>query len=152
MNAAPAAQCPPIAGRQWAVLGMGETGVSCARFLAARGARVRCIDAAPEPPARARLAAELPQLEWASGPLAPTALNGVDAIVASPGVALEQPALQAATARGVPLVGDIQLFAGATRKPVLGITGSNGKSTVTTLVWRILEADGRNVQIGRAHV
>ena len=148
MNTVHGPTLPPIAGRRWAVLGMGETGVSCARFLAARGARVRCVDNAPEPPARSRLATELPQLDWACGPLGQSALVDVDAIVASPGVALEQPALQAASAGGIPLLGDIQLFAGATRKPVLGVTGSNGKSTVTTLVWRILEAAGHSVRAG----
>ena len=139
---------PSIDGQRWAVLGMGETGVSCARFLAARGALVRCLDTAPEPPAKARLAAELPALEWMSGPLVPAALADVDAIVVSPGVVLEQPALQAMRAHEVPVLGDIQLFAGATRRPVIGITGSNGKSTVTTLVWRILEAAGRSVRAG----
>lgn len=148
MNPASAARLPPIEGRRWAVLGMGETGVSCARFLAARGARVRCIDAATEPPARARLAAELPMLEWLCGPLQRSALAGVEAMVASPGVALEQAALQEARGAGVPLLGDIQLFVGATRQPVIGITGSNGKSTVTTLVWQILEAAGRSVRAG----
>ena len=148
MSAAPAAALPPIAGRRWAVLGMGATGVSCARYLAARGARVRCVDNAAQPPARARLAAELPELDWVCGPLEQSALAGMDAIVASPGVTLEQPALQAATAGGIPLLGDIQLFAQATCKPVIGITGSNGKSTVTTLVWRILEAAGRTVRAG----
>jgi UDP-N-acetylmuramoylalanine--D-glutamate ligase len=76
------------------------------------------------------------------------AFAGVDAVVVSPGVGLDAPALVDAAARGLPLLGDIELFARAATRPVLGITGSNGKSTVTTLVGQMLTRAGRTAAVG----
>lgn len=125
-------------GRRVLVLGAGLTGLSAARWLARRGARVRVADSRPEPPMRERIAAEVPQAEILGGGFDGEHFREVDLMVISPGVPRTEPPVQAALARGVPLVGDVELFARAlaekrSRAKVLAITGSNGKSTVTAL-------------------
>ena len=120
------------------VLGLGDTGLSCVRWLAGRGARVRAADSREAPPALGALRAELPAVRVELGAFDEALLAGVDAVVASPGVALREPVLRAAVARGLEVVGDVEIFArevarAAPGARVLGITGTNGKSTVTAL-------------------
>lgn len=148
MDAARAAARRPaaIAGERWAVLGLGATGLSCARFLAARGARVAVFDTRPAPPNLA--AARALGLEVHCGGLDAHSFDDYPHLAVSPGVPLAEPALRAARARGADVVGDIEIFAWHARAPIAAVTGSNGKSTVTTLVWRILEAAGRRVRAG----
>ncbi|MFZ5555892.1 MAG: UDP-N-acetylmuramoyl-L-alanine--D-glutamate ligase [Pseudomonadota bacterium] len=125
-------------GRRVLVLGAGLTGLSAARWLSRRGARVRVVDSKPAPPMAARIAAEVPGADVRGGGFAADAFREIDLMVISPGVPRSEPAVRAAQARGVPLVGDVELFAqalaqrGSTAK-VLAVTGSNGKSTVTAL-------------------
>jgi UDP-N-acetylmuramoylalanine--D-glutamate ligase len=119
------------------VLGLGETGLSCVRWLARHGARVAAADTRAAPPALGALRAEHPQLRVALGPFHEDLLAGVDTVAASPGLALREPVLRAAAARGIEVVGDIEIFARALAgRPgvrVVGVTGTNGKSTVTAL-------------------
>ena len=75
-------------------------------------------------------------------------LEGASQVLMSPGVSLEEPIARAARARGIEVLGDVELFARAVRAPVIGITGTNGKSTVTTLVARMAAAAGRQVLAG----
>jgi UDP-N-acetylmuramoylalanine--D-glutamate ligase len=75
-------------------------------------------------------------------------LEGADCVVASPGVSLEEPFFVEARHRGIEIVGDIELFARAADAPVVGITGTNGKSTVTTLVGRMAARAGLRVRVG----
>jgi len=133
-----------LAGRDAVVLGLGLTGFSLARHLAANGARVRVADTRAKPPFAAKLAALLPQIPVATGPLNGVSLAGADLIAISPGVAKDQPAIAAAVARGAELVGDIELFARALPggQKVLAITGSNGKTTVTALTGALCRAAG----------
>lgn len=139
---------PPtaLADQDWAVLGLGATGMSCARFLAARGARVAVFDTRPAPPALP--AARALGVEIRCGAIAERDLDAYSHVAVSPGIASDTPALRAARARGAEVVGDIEIFAWHARAPIVAITGSNGKSTVTTLVWRMLEASGRCVRAG----
>jgi len=147
MNAAPVARRPAaIAGERWAVLGLGATGLSCARFLAARGARVAAFDTRARPPNLD--AARTLGVEVHCGDLDARSLDGYSHVAVSPGVPLAEPALVAARARGADVVGDLEIFAWHARAPIAAVTGSNGKSTVTTLVWQILEAGGRRVRAG----
>ena len=139
---------PAYAQQRWGVFGMGVTGVSLARHLIAGGARVRCVDTRAEPAGRHSLAALNDHIDWRCGELDAAVLLDCDSIAVSPGVPLDHPALRAAAQRHIPLVGDIELFARRARAPSVGITGSNGKSTVTTLVWQILEAAGFAVRAG----
>src|SRR5260221_9019982 len=120
------------------VLGWGDGGLSCVRWLARRGARVRGADTREAPPALGGVRSEFPAVRVELGAFDEALLAGVDTIAASPGIALREPLLQAAVARGVEVVGDVEIFArevgaAAPGARVLGITGTNGKSTVTAL-------------------
>ncbi len=137
-----------FAGQRWAVFGLGATGLSLARYLAPRVAKLLCLDTRADPPARAAVMAMSTSIECRCGTLPAASLAGFANVAVSPGVPLDHPALLAAVAAGAVLVGDVELFRQAAGAPVLGITGSNGKSTVTTLVWRMLEAAGSTVQAG----
>ncbi len=130
------------------VVGLGATGLSVARHLAGRGETFAITDTRDAPAGLARLA-EIPgpETRWA-GPLAALDPGLWRRIVISPGVPLTLPALERAAAAGTEIVGDIELFARCVRQPVLGITGSNGKSTVTALSGALLEAQGRRVAVG----
>lgn len=134
------------------VLGLGDTGMACVRWLLAQGARVSVADTRAEPPHAATLRQECPTVPLHSGELTDVLLQGAALIVASPGVPLSTPALQAALARGQEVVGDVELFARTVqswpRPPrVVAITGSNGKTTVTTLVGEIAQAAGLQPQV-----
>ena len=131
-------------GRDAVVLGLGLTGYSLARHLAANGASVRVADTREKPPFAAKLAAALPRVKVAAGPIGSATLAGADLIAISPGVPKRQPAIEAAVARGVELVGDVELFARAlpTGQKVIAITGSNGKTTVTALTGTLCRAAG----------
>jgi len=120
------------------VLGLGDTGLSCVRWLAARGAKVRAADTREAPPALGAVREGFPGVEVRLGAFDEALLADVDTVAASPGVALREPVLRAAAARGIEVVGDVEIFArafGATAPGarLLGITGTNGKSTVTAL-------------------
>jgi UDP-N-acetylmuramoylalanine--D-glutamate ligase len=124
-------------GKDILVLGLGDTGLSSVRWLARRGARLRAADTRAAPPALRAVRDEYPEVRVALGAFDAALLEGVDAVVASPGVALREPVLGAAVARGIAVVGDVEIFAREVRRSrkarVLGVTGTNGKSTVTAL-------------------
>ncbi len=130
------------------VLGMGGTGVSCARFLAARGGRAIFADTRRMPPGMAAIRAAMPAAAiLPDGPplLVPA---GVQRILVSPGVDLRLPVLADARQRGVPVLSDIDLFAAEVQTPITAITGSNGKSTVTSMVGSMLTAAGMRAAVG----
>jgi UDP-N-acetylmuramoylalanine--D-glutamate ligase len=133
-------------GKTVLVLGLGDTGLSCVRWLEKHGAKVRAADTREAPPALGTLQAEYPHVEVARGAFTPALLAGVDAVVASPGVALREPVLAAALQGGIEVVGDIEIFgrelASRERTRVLGVTGTNGKSTVTALAGEMARAAG----------
>ncbi len=133
---------------QSVIVGLGRTGVSCARHLAARGHRLVVTDTRAEPPGLAELRRVVPEAATALGGFDPAVLDGADQIVVSPGVSLAEPFLQQAAARGLDLVGDIELFAREAGGRVIGITGTNGKSTVTTLVGEFARAAGIEARVG----
>lgn len=126
------------------VLGLGDTGLSAVRWLCAQGAHVCVADTRDNPPGREVLLAEFPQVSLMSGAFQVTSFSNQDLIVASPGVPLAEPEIQAAIARGVAVVGDVELFAQYRDQnvKVIAITGANGKTTVTTLVGEICKAAG----------
>lgn len=135
-------------GSRVLVVGCGATGASAARFAAAAGAAVRVVDSRPNPPAAEPLARELPDAEIRTGALDPAALADIDHVVVSPGVDLREPLIAAARAAGHEIVGDIEWFARVAAAPVIAITGSNGKSTVTAWVGEIAATAGRRVAVG----
>ncbi|MBI3772963.1 MAG: UDP-N-acetylmuramoyl-L-alanine--D-glutamate ligase [Gammaproteobacteria bacterium] len=130
------------------IIGLGKTGLSCARYLTAQGYDITVVDSRKEPPGLEVLKTELPHIPVILGSFEPAVLAKAELLVISPGVPLNQPAIAEAVARGVPVVGDIELFAQTATAPVVAITGSNGKSTVTTLVYEMARQAGRNVRAG----
>src|SRR5690242_2562441 len=130
------------------IVGLGRTGLSCARYLHARGWRLAVTDTRQKPPEMARLAELDAGIPVSVGGLDTGLLEGADCVVASPGVSLAEPFFVEARRRGLEIVGDVELFARAADAPVVGITGTNGKSTVTTLVGRMAERAGLRVRVG----
>jgi UDP-N-acetylmuramoylalanine--D-glutamate ligase len=130
------------------VVGLGVTGLSVARYLLAQGVRVAITDSRENPPGLDQLQAEYPDLGVFLGGFDDAVFEQADLLVLSPGVPLATPQVRAAVARGVIVVGDVELFARAAKAPVVAITGSNGKSTVTTLVGEMARAAGRKVAVG----
>ena len=137
-----------LTGKAVLIVGCGATGASAARFGAAAGAAVRVVDSRVSPPAAARLAVELPEIELITGDLPVAALAGMDEIMVSPGVDLREPLIAAARDAGYDVVGDIEWFARCAKAPVVAITGSNGKSTVTAWTHAIARRAGVNAVIG----
>ncbi|HEY9211192.1 MAG TPA: UDP-N-acetylmuramoyl-L-alanine--D-glutamate ligase [Methylotenera sp.] len=130
--------------KQVLVLGLGDTGLSALRWLHAQGARLSVADTRDNPPGVEALKVELPQVKLYTGAFKAAIFDGVDLVVASPGVALSEPEIQAAIQRGVPVVGDVELFAQCrpAAAKVIAITGANGKTTVTTLVGEMCKTAG----------
>ena len=132
----------------YAVVGLGVTGLSCVRYLAARGVSVLAMDTRAAPPNLDAVRRDFPEIEVKIGELEVHTLARCRHIVLSPGLSLDEPAIRDARISGVEVIGDIELFARAVNAPVIAITGTNGKSTVTTLVARMLQADGYRVRVG----
>jgi UDP-N-acetylmuramoylalanine--D-glutamate ligase len=130
------------------VVGLGKTGYSAARFLLARGSQVAVTDNRAEPPELRRLMALGSDVVVRTGGFDVSLLEHADLVVVSPGVSLTGPFFDAARARGLSIVGDIELFARAARAPVVGITGTNGKSTVTTLLEKMAARAGLKMRAG----
>jgi UDP-N-acetylmuramoylalanine--D-glutamate ligase len=130
------------------VVGLGKTGYSVAQHLRARGVAVSVTDSRAQPPGLEALRALDASVPVRAGGFDAALLDGADVVVVSPGVPTRGAFFDAARARGLPLVGDIELFARAARAPVAGVTGTNGKSTVTTLLGNMAARAGRRVRVG----
>lgn len=130
------------------VLGMGATGASCARHFAARGVRALFADTRAAPPGRKDIEAAMPDAGLLLGALPDAVPAGVVRLVLSPGVDLGLPLLADARRRGIPVVSDLDLFAAECAAPMIGITGSNGKSTVTAMVGAMLAEEGWQTGVG----
>ncbi len=134
--------------RQAIVLGLGATGLSCVNYLQTEGYGVTVCDTRRAPPLLESLRARHPQVPVLLGDFREELLASADLLVVSPGLSLKEPAIAAARRLGVAVVGDIELFARVCLAPVIAITGSNGKSTVTTLVGDMLARAGLDVAVG----
>jgi UDP-N-acetylmuramoylalanine--D-glutamate ligase len=130
------------------IVGLGRTGLSCARYLHAHGWRIVVTDTRSEPPELAALRALDASITVRLGALDTALLSDALCVVASPGIALTDAFFAEARRRGLAIVGDIELFGRAAQAPVVGVTGTNGKSTVTTLVARMAERAGLRVRAG----
>jgi len=130
------------------VIGLGMTGLSVARFLQKNKQRFVMMDSREAPPNLELFKQEFSDIDLYLGELDEVLLCRASEIVVSPGLSLRTPALRNAIAAGVSVVGDIELFARAVTQPVIAITGSNAKSTVTTLVGEMAEACGLSVAVG----
>ena len=137
--------------QQIAVLGLGETGLSCVNFLLNQGKQVTVFDTRQTPPGEDKLDSSVKLLK---GELSGELLAKFDLIIASPGIALATPALQFSLAKGCEVIGDIELFARELKKPayahakLVTISGSNGKSTVTSLLGEMAVAAKTKAAVG----
>ncbi|HIJ22004.1 MAG: UDP-N-acetylmuramoyl-L-alanine--D-glutamate ligase [Gammaproteobacteria bacterium] len=130
------------------VLGLGKSGQSVVRYFSEHNIPCVVADTRAHPPGLEQIRREFPQLEIVLGPLEQTLLCSVAQIVLSPGISIDHPLLQQALEAGVEVVGDVELFARQAKAPVVAITGSNGKSTVTTLVGEMANSAGLKVRVG----
>lgn len=135
-------------GGKTVVVGLGATGLACLRFLHGQGRALAAMDSRADPPgltAARELDAGMPIV---LGGFERELLCSATEVVVSPGVPADDPALEDARAAGVPVIGEIELFARNANGPVIGITGSNGKSTVTTLLGCMAQEAGLDVAVG----
>lgn len=136
-----------VASKHYAVVGLGQTGLSVIDFLNKMNATWCAMDTRETPPNINSLRKKFPNRIY-TGPLKHDNFKGVDEIILSPGLSPHDPVLIALQQQGIPIIGDIELFARAHRGRVIGITGSNAKSTVTTLVAKMVEQAGLEMRMG----
>jgi len=130
------------------VVGLGKSGLSMVRTLVALGAAVTVIDSRAAPPGLAELERDFPKVSCYLGGFIPEAFAKAARLVVSPGVSVQTPWIARAAAQGIPVWGDIELFARLSKAPVAAITGANGKSTVTTLLGLMAAKAGLRVAVG----
>ncbi len=133
--------------RKTLIVGLGKSGQAALHFLMACGVELEAVDTRTEL-SIIELQTVFSQLNIGLGPLDATQLIQFERIVLSPGISRWDPAIEEAAAAGVEVVGDVELFARLTQAPVVAVTGSNGKSTVTTLVAEMAAAAGQTVIAG----
>ena len=139
-----------FAGRKVLVLGLGDTGLSMAKWLARRGASVRVADTRTAPPRLAELKRSLPSVPANCGPFQDETFADIDLLAVSPGVPLAEPGVRRALDAGTEVVGDVELFARALPErhpPIIAVTGTNGKSTVTSLAGAMTRAAGVDCEV-----
>jgi UDP-N-acetylmuramoylalanine--D-glutamate ligase len=143
-------------GRHVLVLGLGESGLAAACWCARQGARVRVADTRAAPPCLEELRRRAASTDFVPGEFSKALLDGIDLVVLSPGLSGGLMVVIHARAGGIPVVGEIELFAQALRSPgigvaspppVLAITGTNGKTTVTALTGHLLRTTGKTVGV-----
>ncbi len=130
------------------VVGLGKTGLSCARYLSEQGIEVAITDSRDHPPALDELQETYPDIAIFVGGFNSEAFKRATCLIVSPGISLREPLIAEARARGAEIVGDVELFARNVNAPVIAITGSNGKSTVTSLLGEMAKAAGMDVRVG----
>jgi UDP-N-acetylmuramoylalanine--D-glutamate ligase len=132
-----------LKGKRVLVLGLGDTGLSVARWVESRGGSIRVADTRASPPHGKSLSSD----KIVTGKFKTALLKDVDLVCVSPGLSLQEQIIQAALAKNIPVVGDIELFAWAARGKRLAVTGTNGKSTVTALTGHLLRAAGVDCEV-----
>jgi len=135
-----------VDGRRVVVVGAARSGIAAAELLVRRGARVVLTETRPAVHDADRLRAARVELEL--GGHSANTVDSADLIVTSPGVVTDQPLFAAARSHGVEVIGELELASRWVRGPIIAITGTKGKSTTTTLVGRMLQADGRTTLVG----
>ncbi|MBB1337539.1 UDP-N-acetylmuramoyl-L-alanine--D-glutamate ligase [Pseudoalteromonas sp. SR44-2] len=137
-----------IKNKQITVLGLGVTGLGIVRFLLSHGLAPKVVDSRATPPGIDWLKEHAPNLDTHFGNLDDAELCSSNVIIISPGLSLKIPAVANAINAGVEVIGDVELFARINTKPVVAVTGSNGKSTVVTLAYEVLKEAGYKVALG----
>ncbi len=129
------------------VVGLGDTGMSCVRYFFKKNIPFSVVDSRKEPPNLQAFKKEFPNVAIVTGGFPSEIFTEADEIILSPGVSLKEPVIAEQIAQGKKVIGDIELFARATRQPIVGITGSNGKTTVTTLVGLMMKEAGISASV-----
>jgi UDP-N-acetylmuramoylalanine--D-glutamate ligase len=130
------------------IVGLGLTGVSCARYLRKQGIPFAIADSRANPPNLADIQQEFPDVTISLGKFDKALFQQASTLVVSPGISLKEPYIAEQIEKGKTVIGDIELFAQAAQAPIIAITGTNAKSTVTTLVGIMAENAGVKVQVG----
>lgn len=130
------------------IVGLGKTGLSCARYFNFLGEKFAVVDSRMNPPGLAQFRGEFPGVELVLGEFPAALLNNASELVVSPGVSLQIPAIRIAVELGVPVTGDIDIFSRAATAPVIAVTGSNGKSTVVSLLGAMAREAGIDAGVG----
>ena len=138
----PRPQRMSLRGRRVLVLGLGDTGLSVARWVGRQGGTPRVADTRAAPPRAGDYAGEL-----RTGPFGSELLEGIDLLCISPGLPLDAPVVMEAVQRNIPVAGDVELFAWQNASPVLAVTGTNGKTTVTALTGHLLRSAGIDCEV-----
>jgi len=137
-----------LASKRVLIVGLGKTGLSCVHFLNKHGIEVAVVDSRENPPGLEILQEKFPDIAVFIGSFQTDVFERADCVIVSPGVSIHELPIQVASARGAEIIGDVELFARLATAPVLAITGSNGKSTVTTLLGEMVQMSGLNVEVG----
>ncbi len=131
------------------IVGLGVTGLSVARYLSAREEPFAVADSRENPPGKAEFEAEFPTVPAYFGSFRSSVFQRAKQLIVSPGISVLTDEIQHAHSKGAEIIGDIELFVRSiSQQPVVAITGSNGKTTVTTLLGLMAEKSGRRVLIG----
>ncbi|OGT71397.1 MAG: UDP-N-acetylmuramoylalanine--D-glutamate ligase [Gammaproteobacteria bacterium RIFCSPLOWO2_02_FULL_57_10] len=130
------------------IVGLGKTGLSCARYLHSLGEVFTVTDSRLTPPGLADFRAEFPNVKIELGGFREETFVGAAELVVSPGISLQTPEIQAAIKAGVSITGDIDIFSRAAGAPIVAVTGSNGKSTVVSLLGAMAREEGVNAAVG----
>jgi UDP-N-acetylmuramoylalanine--D-glutamate ligase len=133
---------PALTGKRVLVLGLGDTGLSVARWVKLQGGTPRVADTRSVPPHAERYDGEL-----RTGPFTAELLDDVDLVCVSPGLSLREPLIGEAARARIPVVGDVELFAWQNHSTVLGVTGTNGKTTVAALTGHLLRFAGIDCEV-----
>lgn len=130
------------------IVGLGKTGISCVQYFIRKKKNIIVLDTRANPPGLAEFKREFPQIPVYLEKLDPKLLDQADEVIVSPGVSLEEPFLQQAIQKKIPVIGDIELFVRAAKAPIVAITGTNAKGTVTTLIGDMIKNAGYKVIVG----
>jgi len=138
-----------LKGKKVLVVGLARTGLATVRFLAGRGARVKVSEAKPagELEAARKALADIP-IEWELGGHTVPFLGDVGLIVVSPGVPMDIEPLAQARRKRIPVLSEVELAFRFLHRPLIAVTGTNGKTTTTTLIGEMLRASGKSVFVG----
>ena len=130
------------------IVGLGSTGLSCAKYFSAQGRAFKVVDSRLDPPSLAELKRLMPEIECELGEFSLQTFLDASELLVSPGVSLKTPEIVAAQNAGVAVSGDIDIFSKVVTAPIVAVTGSNGKSTVVALLTEILRKAGKNFGLG----
>lgn len=130
------------------ILGLGKTGLSCAHFFSKQNIPYTILDTRANPPGLDELQKKYPSVTIKLGDFDESILDAADEIIISPGISLKEPLVAKQLKRKIPVYGDIELFARIAKAPIIAVTGSNGKSTVTTLISHLIASAGYKVKTG----